>query len=122
MKVLIEITKKVSGHYIGEQYSEKRHLAKALVALGRARYVETRTYHTRVMIAETPAVPEIAKAEVIETPEEPKTPDSAEQDEGPNAVPSAIKYAEENNIDLTAINGSGKDGKILLSDVKVFDK
>lgn len=35
-----------------------------------------------------------------------------------NASKAAIRYAEENNIDLSTIEGTGKDGLIKLADVK----
>ena len=34
--------------------------------------------------------------------------------------PSALKYARDNNIDLTDFVGSGEDGKIMLKDVKAL--
>lgn len=37
-----------------------------------------------------------------------------------NGSPSALKYARDNNIDLTDFVGSGEDGKIMLKDVKAL--
>ena len=37
-----------------------------------------------------------------------------------NGSPSALKYARDNNIDLTDFLGSGEDGKIMLKDVKAL--
>ena len=38
--------------------------------------------------------------------------------EVPEATPAAIKLAEENDIDLSLVPGSGADGKIVVGDIK----
>ena len=39
-----------------------------------------------------------------------------------NATSSAVKFAEENNIDLSIIIGSGEDGRVVMPDVKKAKK
>jgi 2-oxoisovalerate dehydrogenase E2 component (dihydrolipoyl transacylase) len=37
---------------------------------------------------------------------------------GPDATDAAVRMAEENNIDLTQLEGTGKDGRIIDADVE----
>ena len=56
-----------------------------------------------------------------ESEEESETPPKVKL----NGSPNALKYARDNNIDLTDFVGSGENGKIMLKDVKahlgIFD-
>lgn len=44
--------------------------------------------------------------------------DAAQKEDEVNATPDAIELAKENGVDLSTVEGSGKDGRILKSDVQ----
>jgi pyruvate/2-oxoglutarate dehydrogenase complex dihydrolipoamide acyltransferase (E2) component len=105
MKVDLIAIKGIRGKSPGESFQERRHIARALVAVGRASYDtrDMRDYHTRDMRAEPPAPP-------VRQPQTPETKEVTASD--------AVKqYAQENGIDITEVAGSGKDGRVLRRDI-----
>jgi len=73
-------------------------------------------------VAPTPAPVPVVETPIIEEPiiENVQLPNQPEQVVAKfNASPAALKYAVENNIDLSEVQGTGKDGKITMNDVKV---
>lgn len=76
---------------------------------------------------ETPkAEAKVAKAEPPEEPEAVEVVDAAKAAAGksaePDATPAAAELASDEGIDLTTLEGTGKDGRILKSDVEAAIK
>lgn len=85
------------------------------------------TYQTRDMVAEPQFSTQQYATEVLTPdipPEEPPQPkveaekvDVQEENE-PRVSPAARELAEKNNIDIAAITGTGKNGRVTLRDVE----
>lgn len=61
-----------------------------------------------------------AKMGELEEPDEPDEPDELDEPDWLKATPAALDLADEYEIDLSFIDGTGKDGTIIKSDVEKF--
>src|SRR5690606_29306085 len=68
--------------------------------------------------------PEAKEEEKAGVPDEKITDDKQETSTDPNkrviAMPSVRKYARDNNVDITQVQGTGKNGRVLREDVDAF--
>lgn len=97
MRIKCTVVKGYSGKKPGDIVYLNHVEAKGLVATGfvkREEIEKTGSYQTRDMAAESP-----------------KTV---------NVSDSVAEYAKENGVDVAALRGTGKDGRILKSDVREF--
>lgn len=81
--------------------------------------------HGRVVYDGCPPLPRVAAPPVLEPEDEPElAADEVEEDEAPadppavDATPSAVALAKEEGVDLSALSGSGKGGRITKGDVQ----
>lgn len=100
------------AHKPGAVFFESSTNAKALVALKRAKYVTTEQpiYSTRDMQAAPVTEP---VAPLMQYP-----PEQAAQSDSFNISGSARILAEENGIDLSMVEGSGRNGRIIKADIE----
>lgn len=138
--------KGVRGVKNGEEFEAPRHIGRALAAVGRAKPVEDEyqttndpAHLTKVVNPSTtenkkqklqkpepkddePAGEKTAQAEdgTAETETDPNKPDVVEatkQQSEINATPNAIAAAQEHNVDINTVNGSGENGRVTKTDV-----
>lgn len=68
--------------------------------------------------------PEAKEEEKAGVPDEKITDDKKETSTDPNnrviAMPSVRKYARDNNVDITQVQGTGKNGRVLREDIDAF--
>src|SRR5690606_34247726 len=68
--------------------------------------------------------PEAKEEEKAGVPDEKITDDKNETSTDPNnrviAMPSVRKYARDNNVDITQVQGTGKNGRVLREDIDAF--
>lgn len=130
MRVNLIAIKRVKGVKDGYKFSAKRYIAKALVALGRARYADDEeTPLTDIEIkpkASTPSPTSTPTSDPEPTGEagqgeQGEQGDNSQEENDPpktiEATQAAVDAAEEHNIDLSTVTGTGENGRITKQDV-----
>ncbi|PTH59828.1 dihydrolipoamide acetyltransferase family protein [Staphylococcus agnetis] len=63
---------------------------------------------------------EVKEEDKEETPQQPAASEEVDENRHVKAMPSVRKYARDNNVNIKAVNGTGKNGRITKEDVDAY--